>query len=262
MEHQFVLIGSGTSTGVPMPGCSCNVCSSDNPFNFRDRTAGLIRFNSGLNALIDATPDLRHQAIKHRIKRVDAVLFTHSHADHICGTDDLRAFNFVQKHRIECFGSPETLAGIKSMFPYIFKHDQSYLGGLTAQLNLNEITNFEPFKFDNNTIYPFPLPHGNTVVTGYRIGNLGYATDCKGLSEKAYEILKGVDFLFLDGIRWKQHRTHNTIDEAIEIAQHIKAKQTYLIHMTHDVDHDEVCEKLPPAISLGYDGLTIKFNVD
>lgn len=260
MEHEFVLIGSGTSTGVPMPGCSCKVCLSNEPRNARDRTAGFIRLSSGTNVLIDATPDLRHQCLRHKIAHVHAVLFTHAHADHMCGTDDLRVFNFISKKPIDCYGTRPTLDGVRSMFPYIFKGDPTYLGGCVAQLNLHDVSDEEPFMVGGVTVQPFPLPHGNISVTGFRIGNLGYATDCKGLSARAFEVLRGVDILFLDGIRWEQHRTHNTIDEAIDIALRLDAKRTYLIHLTHAIDHVEASERLPSGVELGYDGLTVTFR--
>lgn len=260
MEHEFVLIGSGTSTGVPMPGCGCAVCSSTNPRNFRNRTAGFVKFKSGATLLVDATTDLRHQCLQHHVKNVDAVLFTHAHSDHIGGTDDLRVFNFLSKRAIDCYGSAETLDGVRTMFPYIFKRDPSYQGGFIAQLTLNEIDNHVPFTVAGATIHPFPLPHGNVTVTGFRVGDLGYATDCKGLSPRAYEVLHGVNTLFLDGLRWEQHRTHNTIEEAIEIATKVKAKRTFLIHLTHAVDHDEVSARLPSGVELGYDGLSVTFR--
>lgn len=260
MEHQFVLIGSGTSTGVPIPGCECVVCTSPDPRNFRNRTAAYIQLESGQTILVDATTDLRHQCLKHNVRRVDSVIYTHAHADHICGTDDLRVFNFQSKRHLDCYGTHTTLNGIRSMFPYIFKQDPTYVGGLTPRLNLHEISNEESFSIGESTFHPFPLPHGGVSVTGFRIGNLGYATDCKGLSPRAAEILHGVEYLFLDGLRWEQHNSHNTIDEAIEIAASLKAKQTYLIHLSHGVEHEEVSRKLPLGVALGYDGLMVRFN--
>jgi len=260
MEPQFLLLGSGTSAGVPIPGCSCSVCTSTDPRNWRNRTSAFIRLSSGESILVDATPDLRHQCLRHGVGHVDAVIFTHCHADHICGTDDLRVFNFRSGKALDCFGTPETLAGVRQMFPYIFNRDPNYLGAPPARLTLREISNFDSFAIAGTDIHPFPLPHGNTTVTGFRVGNIGYATDCKGLSLHAEKILDEIDILFLDGIRHEPHQTHNSIDEAIEIARKVRAKQTYLIHMTHAVDHQEVESKLPPGISLGYDGLSVSFR--
>lgn len=260
MESQFLLLGSGTSAGVPIPGCSCSVCTSTDTRNWRNRTSAFIRLTSGMHILIDATPDLRHQCLRHGIGRVDSVLYTHCHADHICGTDDLRIFNFHSGKELACYGTAETMRGIRQMFPYIFTPDPSYLGAPSARLAVQEISNVEPFSLGGAVIHPFPLPHGNTTVTGIRIGNMAYATDCKGLSPRATEVLAGVEILFLDGIRYEPHRTHNSIDEAIAIATSVGAKQTYLIHLTHAVEHEKVSAQLPPGVSLGYDGLTVNFR--
>jgi phosphoribosyl 1,2-cyclic phosphate phosphodiesterase len=219
-----------------------------------------VLLGSGQSILIDATPDLRHQALRHKVSKVDAVLYTHAHADHICGTDDLRVFNFKERTSIDCFGTAQTLLGLKTLFPYIANPDPNYQGGFIAQLSFREISDTEDFSVFNTTIRPFPLPHGNMPVTGFRIGNLGYATDCKGLPERAKAVLRGVDVLFLDGLRWEQHRTHNTIDEAIAIARELDARQTYLIHTTHTVDYDETSAKLPAGVALGYDGLRVEFS--
>jgi phosphoribosyl 1,2-cyclic phosphate phosphodiesterase len=260
MQHEFLLLGSGTSAGVPVPGCECAVCNSKDPLNWRNRTSALFTLSTGESLLIDATPDLRHQCLQHGVRRVDSVMFTHCHSDHICGTDELRAFNFKSGKAIDCLGTPETLAGIQSTFPYIFKHDPSYLGAPPARLNLREISNFESFCVAGVTFHPFPLPHGNVTVTGLRVGNIGYATDCKGLSPRAEEVLQGVDYLFLDGIRHEPHATHNSVEEAIEIARRVNAKQTYLIHITHALDHQQTSAALPQEIALGYDGLRVSFQ--
>jgi len=225
--------------------------------NYRDRTSALIRLDDGRNILIDATPDLRQQAIKNKVFSIDAVLFTHAHADHILGTDDLRSFNFVQQRRIPLYGSPSTLAGVKTCFSYIFNPDKSYQGAMLPQLDLVEITNEIPVQICGVEIVPFPLAHGNTTVTGFRVGDIGYATDCKSLSPRAYEVLRGVKHLFLDGLRYESHRTHLTIPEAIATAQELEAQTTYLIHTTHTVDYHKTVALLPAGVTLGYDGLTV-----
>ena len=260
MQHHFTLLGCGTSTGVPLPGCSCHVCLSGHPKNFRNRTAGAFHLASGEVILIDSGPDLRHQALQHNISRVDSVIFTHAHADHILGTDDLRAFNFTSKRRITCYGSSETLDGVRNAFPYIFNPKPTYLGGLVAQLDLVSIDPQGSSDIHGLSCHFFPLPHGDTTVTGVRVGDLGYATDCKGLSPRATDVLRGVTTLFLDGLRWESHNTHNSIHEACEIARELGAQTTYLIHTTHSIDYDEVSRQLPKGIELGYDGLRVAFQ--
>jgi len=259
MIHRFTLLGCGTSTGVPLPGCQCSVCTSSNPRNFRNRTSAIIYHSSGKNLLIDAGPDLRHQCLAHKVNRIDSVLFTHAHADHIFGTDDLRSFNFIIKDRIQCYGSAETLTGLRNSFPYIFNPDPDYPGGKVAQIDLHEVSNLSSFSVFNSTVHAFPLPHGDTTVTGFRLGNLGYATDCKGLTLRAAEVLREVDYLFLDGLRWEPHNTHNSIGEAISISRELKAKQTYLVHTTHTIEYEEVSAQLPSGVALGYDGLCVEF---
>jgi phosphoribosyl 1,2-cyclic phosphate phosphodiesterase len=257
---EFILLGCGTSSGVPLPGCSCRVCSSPNPRNYRNRTSALIKLDNGFHILIDAGPDLRQQAIAHRIPRVDAVLYTHAHADHILGTDDLRSFNFTSKQRIPCYGTDQTLRGIKRSFFYIFEPDGGYQGGLLAQLDLHEIPINSPFSIDTANFQPFPLTHGDIEVLGFRLGELGYATDFKTMSPAAKEILRGVKYLFIDGLRYEQHKTHTTIPEAIALVEEIGAKQAYIIHTSHAVEYEETNALLPPGIELGYDGLRVTFS--
>lgn len=257
---RFTLLGSGTSTGVPIAGCQCAVCQSKHPRNFRNRTAGLIELPSGFTILVDAGPDLRHQCIAHRVTRIDAVLYTHGHADHILGTDDLRSFNFISRKRISCYGTTETLASLRRAFSYIFDPEPMYLGGMLAQLDLHD---FEPdgiLKIDEATLQVFSLPHGNVNVTGFRIGELAYLTDFKGLPAAAEPTLRGVKHLFIDGIRYEPHPTHNSIDEAVEIARSVGAERTYIIHTTHSVDYETVNPALPEGVELGYDGLALTFS--
>jgi len=259
-DMRFTILGCGTSTGVPVPGCRCEVCRSTDPRNQRLRTSGIIQSEDGRGLLIDASADLRQQALRAGIERVDAVLFTHTHADHILGTDDLRCFNFTLKRRIPCYGTANTLAEIRRFFSYIFEPHPHYERGALAQLDLHEIEDTVPFEAAGFAVRPFPLKHGSSPVTGFRIGSLGYATDCNGVPEEAREILKGVRYLILDGLRYESHRTHFTIPEAIAVAQEIGAERTILVHMTHSIDYAAVSAKLPPGVELGYDGLSLEFT--
>lgn len=252
------ILGCGTSTGVPIPGCECEVCLSDNPMNSRTRTSAIVKLDNGFNILIDASTDLRQQALRWNIKRVDAVIYTHAHADHILGTDDLRCFNFALRKNIPCYGTAPTLDGLKKSFSYIFDPDPNYKGGMLAQLDLHEIVNGKTFITCDTEITPFALIHGNMEVSGFRIGDFAYATDCKVVPEASLEIMKGAKYLILDALRDRAHNTHLTISEAVEIAKAINAEHTYLVHMTHEVDFDQVSRELPENISLSYDGLEIE----
>ncbi len=213
--------------------------------------------DDGRGILIDASTDLRHQALRWNIKRVDAVLYTHSHADHILGTDDLRCFNFVHKNIIQCYGSKETLNRVKEFFSYIFDPNPNYKGGMLAQLSLNEIDEVTPFTVCNIEVRPFKLEHGDISVTGYRFGDVAYATDCKVIPHSSKETLKGLRYLVLDGLRFKPHSTHMTIDESVSLALELGIEKTYLTHMTHDLDYDDLKDKLPAGIEPAFDGLEI-----
>ncbi len=253
------ILGCGTSTGVPVPGCTCPVCSSPNPKNHRSRTSALIKVNNSFNILIDASTDLRWQALSWKIPSINAVLFTHSHADHILGIDDLRSFNYIQNSSIPCYGTIEAFKEIKRCFSYIFEPDQQYEGGLLAQLTLNPIDPQRPFNVGPVSVQPFKLMHGKLPVTGYRFGDLAYATDCNFIPDESKDMLRGIKVLVLDALRFEPHRTHFTIAEAINMAQELQAQSTYLVHMSHSVDYDVTTRNLSNNIFLAYDGLEIGF---
>ena len=259
---QFIILGSGTSTGVPVPGCDCPVCRSTDPRNSRLRTAAALRLVDGRVILIDTATDLRQQTLKYAITRVDAVLYTHAHADHILGLDDLRCFNLVSRASIPCYATPETLNSLRATFAYVFDQNSSYQGGLLPQLDLIPFNAGERLLVCDTPIQSLQLLHGSLEVVGFRIGNLGYATDCNYISPKSKALLHGVETLILDGLRHEPHRTHFTIKQAVAVAQEIGARQTYLIHMSHSIDHATVCAQLPTGISLAYDGLTVEVRTD
>lgn len=255
------ILGCGTSTGVPMPGCLCAVCQSGKSKNQRMRTSAIFIDEKRGNILIDASVDLRTQSLIHHITRVDAVLYTHAHADHILGTDDLRCFNFVLKKSIPCYGADHTLKRLRHHFDYIFNPDPNYQGGLLAQIILHEIDEITPFTVNGVEVRPFKLLHGLSPVTGYRIGDVSYATDCKEIPTESKNIIKGSRYLVLDGLRHKAHPTHLTIAESIKTAEELGAEITYLTHMTHDIDYDELKASLPAGIEPAYDGLEIPVTI-
>lgn len=257
----ITVLGCGTSTGVPMPACSCDVCLSKNEKNHRLRCSLLIQFN-GKNILIDAGPDLRAQALRAKVDQIDAVLFTHSHADHILGIDDLRPYNFKQRHSIPCYGSTETLAQIRRVFFYVFDRDPNYLGGHVSDLSLFNIEPYLPFELFGLLIEPFLLLHGNAHVTGFKIGKFAYATDCKVLPPRSKELLSGIDTLILDGLRQREHSTHLTIAEALAEGKSLGVKNLYLTHMSHSIDYERDSALLPPGAAFCYDGLKLNLYYD
>ncbi len=254
MPLTVTFLGTGTSTGVPVVGCLCAVCTSDDVRNRRLRQSVKIE-SEGSHFLIDTTPDLRLQLLRDPIPRLDFILFTHSHSDHLMGLDDIRPFNFRQREPVAAFANPATAKAIRRAFGYIWADTQ--LGGGKPQLELHEVE--EPFTHRGIPITPLPVSHGEWTILGYRIGGFAYITDTNGIPEETMELLRGVDTLALDGLRIApRHPTHFTIDEAVAAAQRIGARETWLIHLTHEVDHATVEARLPAGIRLAYDGLRLE----
>jgi phosphoribosyl 1,2-cyclic phosphate phosphodiesterase len=255
MSLRVTMLGSGTSTGVPVIGCTCAVCTSDNPKNKRWRTGLKLEMGASV-VLVDTSADLRAQALRFGLPRVDAVLFTHSHADHVFGLDDVRIFNFRQGAAIPCYGSAETLDRIRRMFSYVFEAGQE--GGGKPQLDLIPVDG--PFQLLGRTVTPVPVWHGELEVYGYRLGGFAYVTDCSRIPEESFRLLAGVDTLILDALRYRPHSTHFSVGEAIAAAARVGARRTILTHIAHEVDHDAPAVPLPPGVELGYDGLV--FDVE
>ncbi len=247
---KVTVLGSGTSTGVPVIGCECAVCLSDDPRNQRLRTSLALEIGRAV-LIVDTSPDFRQQCLRHRIPRVDGVLFTHAHADHIFGLDDIRIFNQRQKKSIPCFGSTETLSALRRVFAYSFEDGQQ--GGGKPKLRLVEVR--EPFEFLGATVEPIPLEHGSMEVYGYRIGSFAYLTDCNVIPEASYAKLRGVDTLILDALRYRPHATHFSVAEALEVVKRIGPQRTWLTHLSHGIDYRHREIELPPGVDFAYDGL-------
>lgn len=251
---RVTFLGTGTSTGVPVIGCHCHVCTSTSPYNKRLRQSVLIEMKDKF-FLIDTTPDLRLQLLKYPIPRLDFILFTHSHSDHLMGLDDIRPFNFRQHEPIHAFANAPTAKAVRRVFSYIWDHE-TQVGGGKPQLDLHEVA--APFEHDGIHVTPIPVTHGDWTILGYRIGNFAYITDTNGIPEESMRLLEGVEVLALDGLRQTpRHPTHFVIDQAVAVAQRIAARETWLIHLAHEVEHDEVDATLPAGIRLAYDGLVL-----
>jgi phosphoribosyl 1,2-cyclic phosphate phosphodiesterase len=252
MSLRITMLGSGTSTGVPVIGCACRVCQSENPRNKRWRPGLKLEAEDRI-VLVDTPTDLREQALRFGLPRLDAIVYTHSHADHIFGLDDVRIFNFRQRSPIPCYGSEETLRALRRAFAYVWEAGQE--GGGKPQLELIPVR--EPFTLVDRTFVPVPVWHGGMEVFGYRIGRFAYVTDTNRIPETSFELLAGVEILILDALRHRPHSTHFSVEQAVAAARRIGARRTIFTHMTHEVDHDD---PLPAGVEFGYDGLA--FDAD
>ena len=248
------VLGSGTSSGVPTIGCGCATCASSDPRDNRLRPSVLVQYG-GYNVLIDTTPDFREQVLRAGLTHLDAVVYTHAHADHILGMDDVRPFNYRQKTHIPLFASEPTFAVIRRIFDYAF--DNRVHTSHVPQLEVNLITE-EPFDVLGLRFEPIPVFHGRAVVLGFRFGNVAYLTDHNEIPEASMEKLQGLDVLFLDALRHKPHPTHSTLAASVATARRLGARRTYFTHMCHDIGHAETEATLPPGIFLAYDGLEIQ----
>jgi phosphoribosyl 1,2-cyclic phosphate phosphodiesterase len=248
------LLGTGTSHGVPVLGCNCKTCCSTDRRNHRNRCSAYITVNN-VHILIDTPPEFRLQALKNKLKQIDLVLLTHQHSDHVCGFDDLRRFNELQQGIIPVYGSPETVIHMQNMFAYIFNGIEEPGGG-KPHLHLESIT--DKLTFKEIDILPIPLVHGNIQVYGYRIGKFAYVTDFNLMPESSIDLLKDLDVLVLGVLRFRPHPTHLNLEQGLDLIQKIKPQQTWLTHISHDFNHEELETSLPEGVRIGYDGLRIE----
>jgi phosphoribosyl 1,2-cyclic phosphate phosphodiesterase len=251
---RVVFLGTGTSHGVPMIGCRCEVCSSSDPHDKRMRTSIAVQ-RGERSILIDTSPELRLQCLACDVTRVDAILYTHQHADHITGLDDLRRFNALQKAALPCFATPDTLEVLRRMFPYAFTDDPDYP---SAKPNLTLHAIDGPFDLCGVRIVPIPLRHGRLPILGYRIGRFAYCTDCSEIPDASWELLADLDVLVLDALRRRPHPTHMNLEQAVAAARRIGARQTLFTHIAHELLHERVNAELPTGMSMAYDGQIVE----
>ncbi len=256
MKATLRVLGSGTSMGVPTIGCTCAVCTSDDPRDRRTRPSVLVEYD-GRAVLIDTTPDFREQALREGIRRIDAVLYTHGHADHILGLDDLRPLTFHREGRIPLYAPEAVACRLASMFDYIFKGDYKY-GGL-ARVELHNVTG--PLKLFGATFEPVVVLHGDTEIYGYRFGSAAYLTDFSVIPKESMPRLEGLDVLFLDALRHKPHPTHSTVANSLAVAERLKPRRVFFTHICHDLPHAETNAALPANVRLAHDGLKLEFEI-
>ena len=257
MKARVTVLGSGTSHGVPMIGCTCAVCHSADPRDRRTRPSIYVEVADGPKILVDTSTDLREQALRHRVTRVDAILFTHSHADHVMGLDDSRRFSQMQKSAIRCYADSQTMASLRKTFYYVFDPSTDQGGGL-PQIALNSIDG--PFSIDGVAIQPIPLMHGARQILGFRFGDFAYLTDTNFLPDAAWPLLDGVKIMILDALRHRPHPTHFTVAEALAVVARVQPQQTYFTHICHDLPHVATNELLPSGVELAYDGLAFEIE--
>lgn len=250
---RLTILGSGSSHGSPVIGCTCETCTSDDPRNHRYRASALVEVR-GRAFLIDTGPEMRLQALRARIQRIDAVLYTHFHADHVHGIDDLKAFNAVLGGPLLCFGNAQTEAALRSRFDYAFAGTPWV--GLIPHLIFETVE--ETFDLLGIEVTPVDLQHGRIRSCGWRIGGLAYLTDANGIPPASMAKLHGLDLLVIDGLRPTPHPTHYSIGEAVAIARELRPRETLLTHMNHNVEYTRESSDLPPNVSLAYDGLVLE----
>jgi phosphoribosyl 1,2-cyclic phosphate phosphodiesterase len=257
---RLTFLGTGTSFGVPQVGCGCAVCRSDDPRDRRTRSGALLEAD-GATLLLDTPPELRLQLLAHKVSRVSAVLYTHEHADHTAGIDDLRIFTVRNKAHLPVYGPPETLRMLESSFRYIFDPGVTAFEGTTKP-------HLEPRALEPGVattvagvpVLPLAFPHGHLRVYGYRFGRLAYLTDVKEVGTVERAALQGLDVLVINALWWRPHPTHLSIDEAVALARELGAARTFLTHLTHETGHAELAARLPAGVAPAYDGLTVEIG--
>jgi phosphoribosyl 1,2-cyclic phosphate phosphodiesterase len=270
LSLKVTVLGSGTSHGVPSIGCDCAVCRSADPKDRRTRPSILIELADAgddgaepqfaravRSILVDTSTDLRMQALANDVRRVDAILFTHSHADHIFGLDDVRRYNQMQQSAIACYADEETLENLKRMFSYVFSPPRQKGGGV-PELSIFRIAG--PFSLGGVEIVPVPLFHGRLPVLGFRIGSFAYLTDCNRIPDASWPLLDGVRTVILDALRHRPHSTHFSVGEAIDVVGRLRAERAYFTHICHDLGHADTNAQLPSGVELAYDGLVLEIN--
>jgi len=270
MQATLTFLGSGTSMGIPTLGCTCDVCLSavstapgippSEPRNRRTRPSVLISYNNR-NVVIDTGPDFHAQAIRAGIRRLDAVFYTHGHADHVLGMDDLRPLSFHNPDTLPLYADEPTALTIERIFDYTFRKHERYSTSARVTLHRLDPTPGATVQLFGASFQRIPVTHGRQTITGYRFGSAAYLTDLSSIPADSLPLLAGLDILILDALRRQPHPTHSTLDNSIALVERIKPRRAFFTHMSHDLDHAATDAALPPHIRLAYDGLQLHFNI-
>jgi phosphoribosyl 1,2-cyclic phosphate phosphodiesterase len=256
MKAVLTVLGSGTSMGVPTIGCTCSVCSSPDPHDRRTRPSVLVQYE-GHSVLIDTTPDFRQQAIREGIRCLDAVLYTHAHADHILGLDDLRPLTFWREGKIPLYAEASVIERLREIFSYIFQGDYNYGG--KAEVNLQEISG--AVELFGACFIPVRVKHGSEGIYAYRFGSAAYVTDFSEIPEESMAQLAGLDILFLDALRRRPHPTHSTLENSVRLVEQLRPRRAFFTHISHDLGHEETNRSLPDHVRLAHDGMKLEFEI-
>lgn len=262
MAIRLTLLGTGTSAGVPMIGCTCEVCTSPDPRDRRDRAAAMVQYldHEGEQAtvLIDTAPELRPQMLRHRVMAIEAVVYTHNHADHVFGIDDLRRFNAVQERALDVYAEPRVIDWLHHTFAYIFESHRNVNKSFVPTLIPRPIEPAQPFELAGQTWLPMRLMHGRLPVLGFRVGAVAYCTDCSAIPPETWPLLADLDVLVIDALRYRHHPTHLTVEQALQIIEQVRPRRAYFTHIAHEIRHADLESHLPDHVHVGYDGIAIE----
>jgi len=256
MKATLTVLGSGTSMGVPTIGCDCRVCTSDDPHDRRTRPSVLVEYD-GHTVLIDTTPDFREQAIRENIKRLDAILYTHAHADHILGLDDVRPLSFKSENKIPLYAHESAADALESIFRYIF--DANYKFGGIARVEMHRFNG--SVELFGARFEPVKIVHGEAEIHGFRFGSAAYLTDFSEIPADSKALLRGLDILFLDALRHRPHPTHSTVANSLSLVEELKPRRAFFTHISHDLPHQETNRNFPEHVRLAHDGLKLEFEI-
>jgi phosphoribosyl 1,2-cyclic phosphate phosphodiesterase len=256
MKATLTVLGSGTSMGVPTIGCNCRVCTSTDPHDYRTRPSIMVQYD-GRCVLIDTTPDFRQQAIREKITRIDAILYTHAHADHILGLDDVRPLSFRSPEKIPLYADDSTAHAMEDIFRYIF--DPTYKFGGIARVSMNRING--SVKLFGAEFEPVKIIHGEAEIHGFRFGSAAYLTDFSDIPQSSLARLQKLDILFLDALRHNPHPTHSTVSNSLRLVNELKPKRAFFTHISHDLPHEETNKTFPANVRLAHDGLKLEFDI-
>jgi phosphoribosyl 1,2-cyclic phosphate phosphodiesterase len=258
MKAEILILGSGTSMGVPTLGCNCAVCSSADARNTRSRPSIAVQWNSS-TVVIDTGQDFRRQALRERIQHLDAVLYTHAHADHILGMDDLRPLSFKHSGGLPLYADDATSAALHRIFEYTFSPNAKY--PTRARVDLHPINGHESVEIAGLRFQRVPLLHGDLAVGGYRFGSAAYLTDMNAIPDSSLPLLEGLDTLIIDALRWQHHPSHNNVEQALEWITRVQPRRAFLTHIAHELEHEETEARLPTHVRLAYDSLRIPIEI-